>query len=188
MALHHPVGRGRPGGRLHGHDEAAGACHSRPTPSRSASKPAAPAGGGAKRPPPPDDKPGDETFEAEFADLYATEQDPTLLDVGELSALLRLLTRHLGTAIGVGDLPSLTKLFDFRRTLSLTLNQIRPPEKVDPLRDPTNLEALAELRARYLAMREPLEVSPPLVAAYRAHVEELERRAAAAATTDDEST
>jgi hypothetical protein len=118
-----------------------------------------------------------EAFDAELAALFASERDPTMLDVGELAALCRLLTRHLATATGAGDWNALTKLFEFRKTLSLTLKQVRPPEKVDPLRDPTNLEALAELRARYAAMRDPLEVSPPLVAAMRAHLAELERRA-----------
>lgn len=119
-----------------------------------------------------------EAFEAGLATLLATEDDPTLLDVGELDLLIRLLTKHIGTATGLGDWTALTKLFEFRKLLSLTLKQARPPEKVDPMRDPTNLEALAELRARHAAMREPLEVSPPLVAAMRAHVENLERRLA----------
>lgn len=137
----------------------------------------------APAPPPPAGTPG-EAFEAELAALLASERDPTMLDVGELAALCRLLTRHLATATGAGDWNALTKLFEFRKTLSLTLKQVRPPEKVDPLRDPTNLEALAELRARHAAMRSPLEVSPPLVAAMRAHLAELERRAA----NGDEST
>lgn len=118
-----------------------------------------------------------ETFEAALAAI-AGDASPTAVDVETLVALIRLLTAHLGKAIGVSDWSAIRPLFQFRVMLSTQLAAVQPPEKPDPERDPTNLDALAALRARHAELRHAAEETPQGFAAVKAHVDELARRMA----------
>ena len=83
--------------------------------------------------------------------------------------------------IGIVDWRAIRPLFEFRATLSDAITRNRPPERVDPARDPTNLGALEELRNRLDALRAPAELSAPVVEAVEAHAAALRARLGASA-------
>lgn len=134
-------------------------------------------------------KPEAEAAESRLPDASASPADAAAtlaeLDIERLPAELlvrasQLTFDALERALANGEIVAVDKLATVLDRFAHRLAEVRPPEKVEPVRDPTNVAARREILARWEMLREPFEVSMPLVEQMQAHVDALRARVAAA--------
>lgn len=100
--------------------------------------------------------------------------DPGMRDVAQLEATAELFSARIQRAIKEADLRVLAGLVPLRLQISQTLARVRPPPKLDPEADPSNLAAREELLARVERLAAEAEATEATRAAIRAHLAALE--------------
>lgn len=135
---------------------------------------------GKKVPPPATAKDADQ-------DESGTDLDLETLDIERLPAeLLVRASRKASEALERelapgGNILSADKIATVLERFAARLVEVRPPERVDPVKDPANVEARREILARWDLLRDPYEVSAPVVDQLQAHVDALRARSREAA-------
>lgn len=110
-----------------------------------------------------------------------TEADLERLPAELLATAARETARALRRALDDREVVSVDKLASVLERFSRRLVEVRPPERVEPVKDPTNLAARREILARWERLREPYEVALPVVEAIEAHAARLRARMEAGA-------
>ena len=98
-------------------------------------------------------------------------------DLAELAKLATLFDVRLRGAVKVGDVRLAGWLLNARRTVAQEIAKLRPPILPDPAKDPANVLARDELRARLEAAVESFHKSDAGRAQLRAHLERVEAAA-----------
>ena len=93
------------------------------------------------------------------------------LDLGELRTLSKLFDEKLRAATEAGDVKLAKGLLDARLVTAREIARLRPATPPDPARDPANVEAREELRARLERLRDASRASEPARAQARAWLE-----------------
>lgn len=93
------------------------------------------------------------------------------LDLAELRGLSALFQDKLTAALAVGDVRLAKGLLEGRILVAREVARLRPPTPPDPARDPANVAAREDLRARLERLREASRASPPAVEQARAWLE-----------------
>lgn len=152
---------GKPAGKAPAPKAPAPVASSRTSPATSPAPPS------TSRPgrPPDDETPLDA---AEVADL----------DLAQLVGLARLFDTNLRAAVTEKDTKLAAWLLGARKTVSQEIARLRPPVLPDPDKDPANLLARDELRARLERAVEAYEGSSAGLSQLRAHVARAEAAAA----------
>jgi hypothetical protein len=96
------------------------------------------------------------------------------LDLGQLAKLAELFDERLRAAVKTGDVRLAGWLLGARRTVSQEISRLRPPVLPDPAKDPANVIARDELRARLVAAVASYHQSAAGRAQLRAHLELVE--------------
>ena len=96
------------------------------------------------------------------------------LDLEQLVALASLFETRLRSALDVGDVRLAGWLLNARRTVAQEVARLRPPVLPDPARDPANVSAREELRARLLSAVASYERSDAGRAQLRSHLARLD--------------
>ena len=94
-----------------------------------------------------------------------------------LARASRQTARALKKALALREVIAVDKLASVLERFSRRLVECRPPERVEPVKDPTNLAARREVLARWELLRAPIEVALPTVEAIEAHAAALRARA-----------
>ncbi len=103
------------------------------------------------------------------------------VDIDHLPAeLLTLASRDtfgaLREALRRGEVVAADKLATVLERFARRLVEVRPPEKIDPVKDPTNVSARREILDRWNRLREPYEIAAPMIDQLQAHVDALRAR------------
>lgn len=109
------------------------------------------------------------------------ELDPTHvadLDLRSLARGARLADRTLKAALRVGDIKLVESLLKTRERLSMLIARLRPPVLPDPAKDPANVTARDELRAKLERAVEASQASDAGLEQLRAHLRRAEEAAA----------
>jgi hypothetical protein len=100
------------------------------------------------------------------------------LDLAELVRIAGLFTRVLEIATNAGDVRVVAGLLASRITIAREIARLRPPVLPDPAKDPANLAARDELRARLGRAVEAARQSDAALEQLRAHLQRAEEEAA----------
>lgn len=106
--------------------------------------------------------------------VEATEVDPDAipdLDLRGLYEMSTLFQTKIQSALDVGDALLAGKLLDGRITVAREVARLRPPVPPDPTKDPANVAARDELRARLERLRAASVASEPAREQVRAYLE-----------------
>lgn len=112
---------------------------------------------------------------ADVLDLDAVDIDHLPVEL-LMKASRRALAAFEAECLPGGNIVAADKLATVLEHFCKRLAEVRPPEKVDPVKDPANVGARREILARWELLRDPYEVSTPVVDQLQAHVDALRAR------------